>query len=106
MTKESFNEGEKQEKTLSARVEFGLPGHEEEYVLDLEGFDMDHFIPSEIERDLEKELGKEWSISNRGTRLEIVNNKKYGSRDDEKIRDAISKVLAPRGYILQEWGKP
>lgn len=102
MTKEEFGEKNKREKPLSAWVKFGVGGYESEYVLNLEDCNIDHFIPWNIKSEIKKELGEDWDVSNRGTRIEIVNKKKYGSRDDERVRGAIKKVLISHGYLLKE----
>jgi hypothetical protein len=102
MARERFNKTEEREKPLSAWIMFGEGGHEGEYVLNLENCDINHFIPLEIESEIKKELGKDWYVDNRGTRIEIVNKKVYGSRDDENVHSAIKKVLIPHGYLLVE----
>jgi hypothetical protein len=99
MERERIPENERQ---AAAWVEFGGPGHEWEYVLSFAKFDDKNFIPGDIQNGLKEELGTEWAVDNRGTRIEIVNNKKYGKRDDDAVRGAIKKVLTSHGYFLKE----
>ncbi len=73
------------------------PGHEGEYLLHLENCDIDHFIPKKISDEIQKELGKDWAVSNRGTRLEITNLKDIGFvRRDEEVYNAVAKVLGDK----------
>ena len=90
-------DGSKNEKPL-ALVEFGVGGHEKEYIVILHDYDLDEYIPGEVEDEIQSALGQEWRVDNRGTRLEIVNNKKFGARDDAVVVTAVKKILAEKGY--------
>lgn len=89
-----------QEPMREAWVYFGNAGHEGEYVLSLEDFGAHNYIPGDIEMELKKELGTEWAVDNRGSRIEIFHRRPFGARDDEKVHAAIRNVLTQRGYIL------
>lgn len=91
----------REQKTFSVWLRFGTPGHEGEYVLNLENHDIEKPIPGSINSELRQELGSEWDVANRGSRIEITNMKKYGHRDDEKVQSAVKKVLEPRGYQMK-----
>ncbi|MDP1689493.1 MAG: hypothetical protein Q8L47_05220 [bacterium] len=82
-----------EKRKIRAELSFGLPGHEWEYTFVP---DSDEFLPSEISEYLESELGKDWSIFDRGNRIEIVNKKQSGLRDDERVKTAIEKAVADR----------
>jgi len=86
-----------EEKKPEAWIKFGLPDHEDEYVLIL-GFDID--IPSGIEEEIRTNLGEDWEVLSQGGRLEIRNKKEPGARDDEKVREATRKALEHHGYEL------
>jgi len=55
--KEGDHKKEEHESFPSAWVIFGAGGHEKEYTLNLEGFDLDKPIPREIELELKKRTG-------------------------------------------------
>lgn len=97
MSKEVF--GDKEKRRPRAWVVFGGPGHEGEYVFTVEK-DLSVYEIGEIDSALSEELGDDWGVSNRGTRLEIINKKKYGARDDRTIREALEKVLDPEQFEL------
>lgn len=80
-------------KKLEGYIRFGGGGHEREYTLNLEGFGSREYIPQNIADAIQKELGGEWDVSNRGSRIEIYNISKFGSRDDTRILEAINKIL-------------
>ncbi len=87
------SESKQEKKKIRATLSFGLPGHEWEYVFIA---DSDDFLPSEIGEALESELGDKWSVFDRGSRIEIRNKEKLGTRDDEKIKSALEKAVADR----------
>ncbi len=74
-----------------ATISFDTPGHEFEYVIDIEGFGVDNLIPISFSAKVQENLGKDWQVANRGTRLEII-SRQFGRRDDEAIRYALSDV--------------
>lgn len=82
-----------------AWVEFGGPGHESEYIFATDNADDGSFL-YDVDVALSESLGNDWCVSNRGTRLEIVNKKKFGARDDEKIRKTLETIIKPLGYSL------
>ena len=85
------------EKRTRAWLEFGNPTHESEYILSLEGFsDPKNSIPREITARIKENLGKEWDVSYRATRIEISNNQEFGKRDDEKVKSAVEKALGEK----------
>jgi hypothetical protein len=85
---------ENQEKRkVRAEFSFGIAGHEWEYVFIA---DSDDPLPSEIGETLQLELGDDWEVVDRGTRIEIKNKQKLGLRDDEKIQSSIEKVVSGR----------
>lgn len=88
-------------KKPSARISFGVSGHEKEYIVILEDYDHRKYIPSEIEDDIQRELGENWRVDNRGTRLEIVNRKKFGLQNDEIVVIGVKKILSEHGYRFE-----
>ncbi|OHA13832.1 MAG: hypothetical protein A3G49_04455 [Candidatus Sungbacteria bacterium RIFCSPLOWO2_12_FULL_41_11] len=95
MEKESHFE---KEKKPWAMIEFGVSGHEKEYIVVLENYDEKNYIPSEIEDEIQNALGDDWDVDNRGTRLEIINRKKFGLQDDALVITMVKKILKERGY--------
>lgn len=71
---------------------FGGGGHESEYCLHVAPYDHNDYIPDSISRRLEALL-PDWSVCNRGSRIEIVNRKDYGRRDDEQVLAAVREVI-------------
>lgn len=82
-----------------AFLRWGIPGHEDEYTLNLEGFDMHNFIHQGISNRIQEALGEGYFVMNRGTRLEIMPQKE---RDDALVRSTVEQVLAD----LPEWLLP
>ncbi|OGZ07719.1 MAG: hypothetical protein A3C93_06535 [Candidatus Lloydbacteria bacterium RIFCSPHIGHO2_02_FULL_54_17] len=98
---EKHSEGGAQERLLLAHVIFGAGGHEGEYVLGLENFNHDNYIPGDIEVQLKEALGTEWRVENRGSRIEINHRREYGKRDDAVVHSALETVLSGYGYRLE-----
>ncbi len=73
-----------------AWLNFGMPGHETEYVLHVKS---DETIPWEIADKLSNELGIDWRILRKGARLEISSKKKTGLREDAKVKAAVQKTI-------------
>ena len=86
-------ESKPEKRKIRAELSFGLPGHEWEYTFVP---DSDEFLPSEVGESLESELGEDWSVFDRGNRIEILNKNKLGLRDDEKVKSAIEKAAADK----------
>ncbi|MEK7516830.1 MAG: hypothetical protein AAB562_04510, partial [Patescibacteria group bacterium] len=84
------------EPKRKAWIVFGGPGHFGEYLLNLEDCDDKNFIPNRVANAVQNELGDEWDVSNRGTRLEIAHKTEHGKQDDERVRGAIKKVLGDK----------
>ena len=84
---ENFSQPEKRKP--KAWLNFGLNGHEKEYVFVMGGID----IPPDVEESIQTELGEEWELMNRGTRIEIRNRQEYGRRDDERVGSACRVAL-------------
>lgn len=82
-----------EKRKVRAELSFGLPGHELEYTFVP---DSDEFLPSEVSELLESELGEDWSVFDRGNRIEIRNKKQLGLRDDEKVKAAIEKAATDK----------
>ena len=99
-----FEEGGIEHKPRSLIwVDFGMPGHESEYVV---GTALGEPIHKDIALELQGELGEEWEVSHRGTRLEIHNKKEYGTRDDIYVISALHEVLGNFSEVRsQEWDK-
>lgn len=53
-----------------------------------------------ISNSIMQALGKDWEISNRGSRIEISSRKRYGLRDDQQVLTAVKNVLEPLGFII------
>ena len=81
-----------EKRNIEAWLSFGMPGHESEYTFTPTS--SNDFLPGEIGKTLESILGEDWYVCDRGNRIEIRNNKNYGTRDDEKIKSAIEKANA------------
>jgi hypothetical protein len=79
-----------------AWLNFGMPGHETEYVLHVKS---DETIPWEIADKLSNELGIDWRIMRKGGRLEISSKKKVGHREDAKVKAAVQKTIFD-SYVL------
>ncbi|KKR21461.1 MAG: hypothetical protein UT48_C0008G0038 [Parcubacteria group bacterium GW2011_GWE2_39_37] len=76
-----------------AYIEFGLPGHETEYVFTTQ--EDEHCESQELQlgwgKELKSLLGDGWLIMDRGTRIEIVPpNSTRTSETDTKLREAIN----------------
>lgn len=78
-----------------------MAGHEWEYVVVLLDLNDDEYIPGEIEDEIQRALGEDWRVGNCGTRPEIVNNKKFGLRDDLVVFEGVKKVLSRHGYQMR-----
>lgn len=81
-------------------IRFGTPGHEGEYVINIDGYNFEKYIPTMISNSIMQALGKDWEISNRGSRIEISSRKRYGLRDDQQVLTAVKNVLEPLGFII------
>jgi hypothetical protein len=90
-------ESKPEKRKVRADLSFGLPGHEWEYVFIA---DSDEYLATEIGEMIRSELGDDWDVFDRGTRIEIRNKQKLGLRDDEKIKSALKKAVADK-YNLQ-----
>lgn len=89
-----------EKRQYRAWLEFGGPGHENEYVFTTENTKDERFL-REIDRAISQVLGDEWAVSNRGTRLEIINIKRFGLRDDKQVREALEEIIKSHaGYRL------
>ena len=70
-------------------ISWNAPGHPKEYLINLPGL-IGHRgedeIPGSISSDLQKKLGEEWNLVNRGHRLEAYS---MGMRDDEFVAGAV-----------------
>src|SRR5687768_8889232 len=84
--------GEKEARP-KAWLEYGLGGHEKEYIFSVEEATSREFIFDEIERSVQAELGKNWDVANRGTRIEVICKNPFGAREDERVRSAFEKAL-------------
>ncbi len=79
-----------------AYIEFGASGHETEYVFKMQSnkFSEAQDLPYEWEDELKKLLGENWSIMNRGHRLEIVPpNSKRTDETNLKLITALKKIV-------------
>lgn len=73
----------------SVIISWNAQGHEKEYLINLPGLVGtigDEVIPQPIADDLQKRLGEDWTLSNRGQRLEVYG---MGNRDDEFVVGAV-----------------
>jgi len=77
-----------------------MGGHEREYTFNIEETSSREFLPKDIGRIVEEELGEDWCVRDRGTRIEVTCQKPYGARDDQKVRAAFEKAL---GQLDQEY---
>jgi len=89
---------EEQAGSQEARLVFGMPGHEDEYVLRLEGYDTKNFIPPGIEQRLKDTLGELYIVMNRGTRIEIIPVEPDGRNDA-----VVSSIVRDALQDLPEW---
>jgi hypothetical protein len=84
------------------RVTYGMPGHEGEWVVNIEGFNLKQFIPMVISDDLEEELldqgADEFTVMNRGSRIEVITDD-ASTRMQFMILDATCGALARDGFV-------
>jgi hypothetical protein len=87
------------EKLKEQKVElmFGLGGHEHEYVLHISEKDE---VPYEWEKELAKELGNEWWVCHRGSRIEIGH--KDSKQHDIVVEQAVRKIIG-EDYTLSQY---
>jgi hypothetical protein len=90
---------------------FGGPGHELEYMLNLEGFfdgdDPMGIAPyAIIAQALMKKIGEEWTVLNRGNRLEIYKKGNPGVRNDDMIRAEVRAAIQEKASELETYKKP
>lgn len=81
-----------------AFIEYGIAGHEDEYVFSLDGVQQ---VPHDLAHKLEVRLGKNWHISYRSTRLEIYYAEKENYRDDEFIITTLQQVLGDEYELVR-----
>jgi len=77
-------------------IEFGLPGHEWEYVLMTRPHRLAEAqeIPSEWEQKLSEFLGKEWNVMDRGHRIELMPpNRARTEEADSKLLETLWLVI-------------
>lgn len=75
-------------------LEFGGPSHSGEYTVFVAGHNHENFIPRSVEQRIAQNLGPEWDVSNRGTRIEIFSKKFfYGYRDDAHVLKSVTDVI-------------
>ncbi len=72
---------------------FDMPGHEGEYVFNIDIQMNPQDVPVDLERKIVDALGKDWSVEarNGGSRLEICN--KSRTRDDSVVVETVGRVL-------------
>jgi len=80
-------------KAITCR--YGLPGHEREYVVIIDGFDHKTFIPKSISDELKKAF-PETTVLNRGTRIEVITP---DTDLGERIITNIKETLFERPWI-------
>ena len=88
-----FSEYESTESRLGFSVVLGGPGRVNEYSIRLEGYGHENYIPQGVSEQLRAELGDDWLILNRGSRLEVIKRTGVQPKDDELIYRAIELVL-------------
>ena len=72
----------------------GFGGHKYDYTLNLEGYGINSdFIPESVASLLSEELGDDWRVDNRGTRLEISNTKEHSKRNDDYVSSVVQRVF-------------
>lgn len=74
---------------------YGLPGHEREYVVIIEGFDHKTYIPDSISDELQKAL-PETTVLNRGTRIEVMTSK---VELEKSILQSIERTFEGRPWL-------
>ncbi len=88
-------------------LQFDPPGHYDEYVFLVEKWrasDPDT-LPPEIGEVVREELGADWDVMDRGSRIEVVKKapkdwkigEQFNKRDDDKVVAAFQKALAALG---------
>ena len=58
-------------KTRIINCNYGRPGHEREYVITINGFNLDNYIPLSISEELQR-CFPNTTVLNRGSRIEIM----------------------------------
>lgn len=81
------------------RAGFGRAGHEFEYTIGIPGYDQEKFIPPAYEHKLQEELGDNWEVMNRGTRLEVM-PRGATAPADEVINQAINRLIEDQQLVL------
>jgi len=81
-----------EQRKKKAYLNFGQPGHEDEYVLHL----ADDDIPYDMADKIKEILGENWQVLDRGTRIEIGHKRKFGLRDDKKVSGAVEQAISDK----------
>jgi hypothetical protein len=90
---------EKSRRLQKVDLQFGLSGHESEYVLTTPYVEAD--IPSDWEDVLKQNLGNEWDIMHRQSRIEIRRKDlKHLDGDDELVRDTVTEKKGSGTFIF------
>jgi hypothetical protein len=74
---------------------YGLAGHEREYVVIIEGFDHNTYIPKSISDELKKAL-PDTTVLNRGSRIEVMTS---DTGLGEQIITNIKETLFERPWL-------
>jgi hypothetical protein len=84
--------GQEQSKPRAWLI-FDRPGHEGEYVFNIDLNMNPQNVPFELQEKIEQELGSGWFVESRsgGSHLEICNRTR--TRDDEKVIEAVRRIL-------------
>lgn len=87
-------------------ITWGGGGHESEYVIDFSNYNLNKFIPNDMANEIQAKLnerGNGWTVTNRGSRLEIVlydEEKMKLVRNDEVVLDVIEEIFKDK-YELE-----
>lgn len=87
---------------LNVTVAYGRPGHEDEYVIVIDGFGLNQFIPMAVSDHLEDTLTAigvsfDW-VMNRGSRIEIRTDP--SDQNERLIKAATQIALANDGFLI------
>ena len=97
MEKEKIQEIKDIKKRID--LQFGIGGHEDEYILTMPYSRDDLPFQYFEEEKIQLKLGEDWDVNNRGTRIEIRH--KNGLQNDELVKDAL-RVGLEESYWIEE----
>jgi hypothetical protein len=87
------------------RLTWGGPGHTGEYVLNLPKYDHVNYIPWSVEHDIAAVVPG-FEVSNRGSRLELINRAGYGVPAHDVVEPALRTIYSDLEFQVIEVPPP